>query len=100
MRDDAKRPDDDAAGIEDVERWRANVYEPATRRFGEREPQFITSSESEVKPLYTADNLADWNAQESLGFPGVFPYTRGVQPTMYRGKLWTMRQYAGYATAE
>ncbi len=100
MRDDAKRPGEGSANDEGVERWRATVYEPAARRFGEREPRFTTSSESEVKALYTAEDIADWDARETLGYPGEFPYTRGVQPTMYRGKLWTMRQYAGYATAE
>ncbi len=101
MRDDAKLASEGgAAGDGDVERWRATVYEPAVRRSGEREPRFTTSSEYEVKPLYTDDDLAGWNAREALGYPGEFPYTRGVQPTMYRGKLWTMRQYAGYATAE
>jgi len=98
MRDDAKRVD--SVSDAGAERWRATVYEPAARRAGERERQFTTSSGSEVKPLYTADDLADRDTREALGYPGVFPYTRGVQPTMYRGRLWTMRQYAGYATAE
>lgn len=102
MSDDAERMGgDEVADVKgDTERWRAMVYDPAARRFGEREPRFTTSSESEVQPLYTVDDLVDWDAQEALGYPGQFPYTRGVQPTMYRGKLWTMRQYAGYATAE
>ncbi len=99
MRNDAKHVDG-GADDDDVERWRATVYEPAARRSGEREPRFTTSSGTEVKPLYTDDDLADWNSKEALGYPAEFPYTRGVQPTMYRGKLWTMRQYAGYATAE
>ena len=59
-----------------------------------------TDSGIEVKPLYDRDSLAGWDAAEKLGAPGKPPYTRGVYPTMYRGKLWTMRQYAGFGTAE
>jgi methylmalonyl-CoA mutase N-terminal domain/subunit len=58
-----------------------------------------TDSGIEVRPLYTADDLAGWDAAAQLGAPGQPPYTRGVYPTMYRGKLWTMRQYAGFGTA-
>ena len=54
----------------------------------------------EIKPLYSAADLADWDAESKLGAPGEQPYTRGVYPTMYRGKLWTMRQYAGFGSAE
>lgn len=60
----------------------------------------FTDSGIEVKALYTADDLADWDASARLGAPGSPPYTRGVYPTMYRGKLWTMRQYAGFGTPE
>ncbi len=59
-----------------------------------------TDSGIEIKAVYTADDLAGWNPAERLGLPGQPPYTRGVYPTMYRGKLWTMRQYAGFGTAE
>jgi len=58
-----------------------------------------TDSGIEVKPLYGPADLADWDPAERLGEPGSPPYTRGVYPTMYRGKLWTMRQYAGFGTA-
>ncbi|MFM8267936.1 MAG: methylmalonyl-CoA mutase [Ilumatobacteraceae bacterium] len=58
-----------------------------------------TDSGIEVRPLYTADDLAGWDPQTRLGVPGGAPYTRGIYPTMYRGKLWTMRQYAGFGTA-
>jgi methylmalonyl-CoA mutase N-terminal domain/subunit len=98
MTEDVKRKEE--RDSRDKQRWRASVYDPAAKRSGEREPQFTTSSEIEVQPLYTAGDLAGWDPASALGFPGEFPYTRGVQPTMYRGKLWTMRQYAGYATAE
>src|SRR3954465_10327181 len=59
-----------------------------------------TDSGIEVKPLYGPADLADWNPEERLGRPGAPPYTRGVYPSMYRGRLWTMRQYAGFGTAE
>src|ERR1700692_4317606 len=59
-----------------------------------------TSSHIAVRPLYTANDLATWNHDRDLGYPGQFPYTRGVQATMYRGRLWTMRQYAGMGDAE
>ncbi len=61
---------------------------------------FETSSGAEVDVLYAPEDLASWDYLEKLGFPGQYPYTRGVQPTMYRGRLWTMRQYAGFADAE
>ena len=53
-----------------------------------------------MRPLYTEDDLADWDPERDLGFPGEHPYTRGVYPSMYRGRLWTMRQFAGFGTAE
>src|SRR5439155_9315779 len=52
------------------------------------------------EPLYTADDIADLDQDRDLGLPGEFPYTRGVQPSMYRGRLWTMRQFAGFGSAE
>jgi methylmalonyl-CoA mutase N-terminal domain/subunit len=65
----------------------------------ERKPRFTTLSGRPVERLYTADSLNDWNPEEALGFPGEFPYTRGIYPTMYRGRFWTMRQYAGFGSA-
>ena len=62
------------------------------------EPQ--TSSHIPVRPLYTPDDLAGWDYDHDVGYPGQFPFTRGVQATMYRGRLWTMRQYAGMGDAE
>ena len=59
----------------------------------------MTDSGIEIKALYDASDLADWDPTTQLGAPGEAPYTRGVYPTMYRGKLWTMRQYAGFGTA-
>ena len=60
----------------------------------------LTSSKIPVRPLYTPAELGDWNYEQQAGYPGEFPYTRGVQPTMYRGRLWTMRQYAGMGDAD
>jgi methylmalonyl-CoA mutase, N-terminal domain len=65
----------------------------------ERKPQFATLSGTPVHRLYTAEDLPDWNPDEALGFPGEAPYTRGIYPTMYRGRFWTMRQYAGFGSA-
>ncbi len=66
----------------------------------DRERTFKTSSEIEVKTVYNPSDIADLNPQIDLGAPGDFPYTRGIYPNMYRGRLWTMRQYAGFGTAE
>ena len=84
------------------ETWYENVYKKAIEKTPERQKPFTTTSASgiEVKPLYTQDDLAGFDPAASLGFPGQYPYTRGIQPSMYRSRFWTMRQYAGYATAE
>ncbi len=79
--------------------WEERVLNPALKRFPERRDQFETSSGIPVPRFLTSADV-DVDDLEDLGFPGDYPYTRGVQPTMYRGRLWTMRQYAGYATAE
>ena len=65
----------------------------------ERPEQFLTSSDIEIRDLYTSADTAGLDEPRDLGRPGEYPFTRGVQPTMYRGRLWTMRQYAGFATA-
>ncbi|RPH34863.1 methylmalonyl-CoA mutase [bacterium] len=79
--------------------WRKNTYEPSLRKSPEREKQFTTASFVPVGPLYTALDHDAAKDPETLGFPGQYPFTRGIQPTMYRGRLWTMRQYAGFGTA-
>jgi methylmalonyl-CoA mutase N-terminal domain/subunit len=68
-------------------------------RSQERQPRFVTTSGIEVKQLYTPADVADLDYAADLGMPGEYPFTRGIYPTMYRGRLWTMRQYAGYASA-
>jgi methylmalonyl-CoA mutase N-terminal domain/subunit len=65
----------------------------------ERKSRFATISGQPVEPLYSVDSLHDWNSEDDLGYPGEFPYTRGIYPTMYRGRFWTMRQYAGFGSA-
>ncbi len=80
--------------------WREKRVIPLLKKFPERKQQFKTSSESEIDTLYTPIDLDSVDYEEDLGFPGQYPFTRGVQSTMYRGRLWTMRQYAGFGTAE
>ncbi|MEA4909216.1 MAG: methylmalonyl-CoA mutase family protein [Anaerolineaceae bacterium] len=80
------------------ERWEEQVFKPAVERFPERKPVFETSSGIPLPPVGVPDERFEY--QERLGFPGEYPFTRGIQPSMYRGRLWTMRQYAGYASAE
>src|SRR6266478_119078 len=65
----------------------------------ERKEKFATLSGLPIDRLYTEENLAGWNPEDALGYPGEFPYTRGIYPTMYRGRFWTMRQYAGFGSA-
>ena len=80
--------------------WEAEDVQPTVDRFGEREERFTTDTEGQaVERLYTPADVADLDYQEELGFPGREPYTRGVYSTGYRGRLWTMRQYAGMGTA-
>ncbi len=79
--------------------WNAKV-EKANEKFPERKNQFVTGSNMPVNRLYTPIDQKDADYNEKLGLPGEFPFTRGVQPTMYRGRFWTMRQYAGFGTAE
>ncbi len=63
-------------------------------------PRYSTVSDMEIEPLYTPDDRNGWRYDEHLGAPGEYPYTRGAYPSMYRGKLWTMRQFAGFGTPE
>ena len=79
--------------------WEVHTLNPVLKKSPERKVAFQTSSGISFPPLLTPAN-PDPDYMEKLGFPGEYPFTRGVQPSMYRGRLWTMRQYAGYATAE
>jgi methylmalonyl-CoA mutase N-terminal domain/subunit len=82
--------------------WRATTAHTARQKTRERQSTFLTSpgSQIEIPDLSTAEDLAHFSEQEKLGYPGEFPFTRGVHPGMYRSRLWTMRQYAGFGTAE
>jgi methylmalonyl-CoA mutase N-terminal domain/subunit len=84
---------------ESLKRWQETTLKKTLDRFAERSPEFSTSSEILI-PRLALPARPDPDYEEKSGFPGEYPYTRGVQPTMYRGRLWTMRQYAGYASAE
>ena len=81
--------------------WEKNTLGPTITRFPQRREEFITDSGLEIDSLYSPENLVDVGLDygRDVGFPGEFPYTRGVQPNTYRGRVWTMRQYSGYATA-
>ncbi len=80
--------------------WQEKTLTPALRRAPERQQGFQTTSGLTILPLYTPEDILDFDYLTKLGYPGEYPFTRGVQPTMYRGRLWTMRQYAGFGTAE
>src|SRR5450830_349464 len=82
------------------QRWEREVLEPTLRKSPERPIPFTTISGRPIDRLYTSDDLPDLDPARDLGSPGEFPYTRGIHPTGYRGKLWTMRQFAGFGTPE
>jgi len=81
-------------------RWEKEVLEKSRARSPERQARFATSSGIEIEPLYGPDAAPEQAYLDSLGFPGEYPFTRGTQATMYRGRFWTMRQYAGFGGAE
>jgi methylmalonyl-CoA mutase N-terminal domain/subunit len=87
---------EDPRSLSGTEAWRKELYEASPERQGEL---FSTISGLENEPLYSPDNV-EIDHNRDLGYPGVFPFTRGVYPSMYRGRLWTMRQFAGFGTAE
>ncbi len=80
--------------------WEQNTLAPVLQKNPERQAQFTTISGHPIRRLYTEADLTDWNAGTQLGFPGEPPYTRGIHSTMHRGRLWTMRQFAGFGAAE
>tara|TARA_B100001146_G_scaffold143934_1_gene126335 strand:- start:1465 stop:3126 length:1662 start_codon:yes stop_codon:yes gene_type:complete len=85
----------------DKEQWKQETLDPAVKRFPERRENFQTDSGLDIAPLYNPEDLSAQGLDygNDLGYPGEFPYTRGVQPNTYRGRVWTMRQYSGYGTA-
>ncbi len=82
-----------------VNSWKNTVYKKATEKNPERLNEFTTVSFTPIEPLY-GPSMNDEDLEKKLGLPGQYPFTRGIQPTMYRGRLWTMRQYAGFGTAK
>ncbi len=80
------------------ENWQEKIYKPAISKFPERKAEFTTDSGITLQPVIPPSEIPQ-DREASLGYPGEYPYTRGVQPTMYRGRHWTMRQYAGYSSA-
>ncbi len=80
--------------------WKENIYNKFLSKAPERQKDFSTISFTQVDPLYTPIDTEQESYNKHIGFPGEYPYTRGIQPTMYRGKFWTMRQYAGFGTAK
>ena len=80
--------------------WEKNVLQPTLEKSPERAKQFTTISDYPIRRLYTPADLAGWSPEKDLGYPGQPPYTRGIHSTMYRGRLWTMRQFAGFGAAE
>jgi methylmalonyl-CoA mutase N-terminal domain/subunit len=91
--------EEDLASIREArEDWESETLDPVLEGYGERRDRFVTVSSHDVDRLYTPEDIADLDYEEDLGFPGDPPYTRGVYPTMYRGRTWTMRQFAGFGT--
>src|ERR1700719_1430407 len=80
--------------------WEENTLRPTLEKSPERQKEFTTVSSYPIRRLYTEEDLAGWDASRDLGNPGETPYTRGIHATMHRGRLWTMRQFAGFGAAE
>src|SRR5579863_2742766 len=80
--------------------WEQNMLRPTLEKSPERDHEFTTVSSYPIRHIYTQADLAGWDPERDLGYPGQPPYTRGIHSTMYRGKLWTMRQFAGFGAAE
>jgi methylmalonyl-CoA mutase N-terminal domain/subunit len=92
-----RRPEEAMSGDE---RWKRETYDPAVTRSPERDVRFESLSGIPIEPLYTPEHLAGWRYEDKLGYPGEFPFTRGPYPSMYRGRLWTMRMFAGFGRPE
>jgi len=80
--------------------WQKNTLEPVLKKSAERQAKFEYTSGIPLDVVYAPDDLKDFDPVKSVGFPGEYPFVRGVQPNMYRGRMWTMRMYAGFASAE
>ena len=101
MSDNGDIPEELLSELRDAtEEWEEDVLEPILDKYGVRRDEFPLSDGADVESLYGPWNMEESEYLEDLGFPGEYPFTRGVYPTMYRGRLWTMRQYAGFGTAK
>lgn len=96
----SKKNTDDNNYIKTLKDWEDCLLKEHLDKFPESNGNFFSVSNKAIKRLYTPEDLEDFDINSDLGFPGDYPFTRGVQPTMYRGRLWTMRQYAGFGSAE
>src|SRR3989304_4925480 len=94
------RPEELQAIEKRLRGWEETTLKDSLKRQAESRARFVTTSSAPVDRLYTPVDLRDWDYHAKLGVPGEFPYTRGIHPTMYRGRLWTMRMFAGYGSAE
>src|SRR3990170_8971246 len=85
-----------------LEKWEKTSLQKALAQLPERhaEDEFLTTSSEHINRLYTPQDIAELDYESDLGLPGEYPYTRGVHPTLHRSKLWTMRMFAGFGTAE
>src|SRR5512140_368984 len=81
-------------------RWEERTLEPHLKKYPDRDEEYSTVSSLPIGRLYSPEDLQGTDFERDIAWPGEYPYTRGVQPTMYRGKLWTMRMFAGMGTAE
>lgn len=97
---DGKQTRDSKNSASPRSEWEREHLKPVLERFGERKETFETDSGIDVNRVYSPEDIADLDYEEDLGYPGAYPYTRGIYPTMYRGRIWTMRQYSGMGTAE
>jgi len=86
--------------IKAAESWKKDCYQPSLKQSPERLSKFSTVSDLEIKKLYTPENISRLDFLRDIGFPNEYPYTRGVQASMYRGRLWTMRMFSGFGSAE
>ena len=82
------------------QQWQKTALASTLKRSAERQENFNTTSCIKIDTVYTPEDIESFSYHTSLGYSGEYPFTRGIQPTMYRGRIWTMRQYAGYGTAE
>ena len=80
--------------------WNNSTFASALTKNPQRQKSFQTGDGIILDPVYSPEDMGDFDYAASLGYPGEYPFTRGIQPTMYRGQFWTMRQYAGFASAE